>query len=202
MAKASSYYPWKMVVAVTRAVIESWKKVEDDMGISLANGAESYLLQIEKPSGGDDDLQKVRELREEDPQILALTRNRFPAEPPTGKRSEQIRQQMLRIHRASGHTSFTNLQRLLRMRKAPPWAIDLAGKMSCSECIESKKPRPRPQPPAALSSTPGLYEILGTDVFEYEHQNEKFKYILWRDRASGLVMVDELKIYGAAPRMR
>eukprot|EP00435_Cladocopium_sp_Y103_P048990 s1130_g14.t1 len=47
------------------------------------------------------------------PEVLALTRNTFPAEPPTGRKLELIKQQMMRIHRASGHASFQNLQRLL-----------------------------------------------------------------------------------------
>ena len=63
---------------------------------------------------------------QEDPQILALTRQRMPAEMPKGKALENIKSQMLRIHKASGHSAFSNLQRLLRARQAPPWAVALS----------------------------------------------------------------------------
>ena len=47
-------------------------------------------------------------------------------------------------------------------------------------------------PPASSGEEPQLFEVLGSDVFEYENENEKKKYwgILWRDRASGLTMFD------------
>ena len=80
------------------------------------------------------------------------------------------------------------------MRKAPTWAIEMAGKMSCPDCVEAQKPRPHP--PAALGNNPGLYEIVGTDIFEFDCKQKKYNFILWRDRASGLVMVEELQSYG------
>ena len=110
-----------------------------------------------------------QQVRHENPNILALSRNRFTLEPPVGRKLEEIKSQMLRIHRASGHTSMSNLQRLLRARKAPQWAIDLAGSLVCPDCIESKKP---PSPPvASLHETPGVFEIIGSDIFEYEHSD-------------------------------
>lgn len=72
--------------------------------------------------------QVQQQARAEVPAIIALSRNRFSAEPPKGRQLEEIKSQMLRIHRASGHASTANLQRLLSSRKAPQWAIiDLAG---------------------------------------------------------------------------
>ena len=55
-------------------------------------------------------------LRQQEPEIFALTRNRFPVQPPTGKRLELIKQQLLRTHRAAGHSSFSNLQRVLTLQ--------------------------------------------------------------------------------------
>ena len=190
VAQASSYYPWGMVSAVTKALIKGWQSQEDNNEVSLSKDVETYLLEIP----GRTEQTFLDCLREEDPEVLALTRNRFPEEPPTGKQLEAIRQQMMRIHRASGHASFTNLQRLLRMRKAPKWSIEMAGKLVCPDCIEAK--RPPPHPVASIGTTPGLYEILGTDVFEMEHDGRKRKFILWRDRASGLAAVDHLQSYG------
>ena len=191
VAQASSYYPWKMVQAATKAIVASWKSVEDNVGTSLSKDVEAYLLDIHEAR---EEEPFVEQLRWEDPSILALTRNRFPEKPPVGRQLENIRQQMMRIHRASGHASFSNLQRLLRARKAPQWSIDMAGRLTCPECVESRKPKP--QPPSSMHPMPGLFEIVGTDIFEFEHGDRKHKLILWRDRASGLVMVDELQVYG------
>ena len=46
-----------------------------------------------------------------------------------------------------------------------------------------------------------MFELLGTGVFEFEppekndEPNMKMKFILWRDRASGLTMVDLLQTF-------
>ena len=112
-------------------------------------------------------------------QVMALSRQRFPQEMPSGKKLENI----------------GNLQRLLRARKAPDWAITLAGSLECPDCKESGKPGARP--PASMSEAPKLYEIVGTDVFDYVVEQDgvekKFKFILWRDRASGLTMTSLLQ---------
>ena len=39
-------------------------------------------------------------------------------------------------------------------------------------------------------------EIIGADIFESEHDKAKYKFMLVRDRASGLVMVDMLQKFG------
>jgi len=82
------------------------------------------------------------------------------------------------------------LQRLLEARGSPRWAIELAGTLECPECKEASKPQPAP--PASTGEPAHLWEILGTDVFEVEIEQEKRKYtfILWRDRASGLSLID------------
>ena len=95
--------------------------------MSLDQGIEQYLLRLtedlpgpmEEPalSTGQDPLQEahlkdkanVKTLREECPEVFALTRNSFPSEPPTGRKLELVRQQMMRIHRSSGHASCQNL---------------------------------------------------------------------------------------------
>ena len=107
----------------------------------------------------------------------------------------------MRVHRASGHSSFANLQKLLRVRKAPAWAIELAGSLECPVCKEAKQARSVPV--ASLKELPGLFEILGMDVFEYEHTSkQKYKFLLMRDRASGLVSVEFLKEYGGDDQPR
>lgn len=121
----------------------------------------------------------------------ALSRSRLDVEEaPKGKRLEAIKQMMLRVHRAAGHPGFSNLQRLLEARGSPRWAIELAGTLECPECKEASKPKPAP--PASTGEPAHLWEILGTDVFEVEIEQEKRKYsfILWRDRASGLSLID------------
>ena len=198
VAKASSYYPPKMVTAITKSLVASWTKMEKDMDWTLVEDVENYLLEI--PKEKDHEERVFQKARDDEPNILALTRTRYPKEAPTGRRLEVIRQQMLRIHRAAGHPSFGNLQRLLRARGAPQWAIDLAGGLQCADCIESK--RPLLHPPASIKPTPELYEIVGVDIFEFEREVQekkvKHKLILWRDRASGYVFVNHLQEYTGA----
>ena len=206
VAQASSYYPPKMVEAATKAIAASWQSVEDKAGTSLGKDVSIHLLHapdmdgLSQMSGCQTALEQRSDdhfehyLRQDQPQVLAVTRNRFSVEMPKGKQLEQIKSQMLRVHKAAGHPSMARLQQLLRARQAPPWAVALAGQIQCPSCTESKKP---PSPPvASLHETPGLLEIIGADIFESEHNGVKFKFMLVRDRASGLVMVDLLKKFG------
>ena len=127
----------------------------------------------------------------------------FPTEPPSGAKLTAIRQMMLRIHRASGRPSMASLKKMLQMRGAPKWAQQMAENLQGPDCIESKKPHPAP--PSLLEETPALFQQVGTDVFEAEYadvkndggsSNLKAKFVLWRDRASGLTVVDLLKKFG------
>ena len=139
VAKASAYYPQRMVQAVCRAISSTWTSKEDRAGLSLGRDVCHFLLKAEDVAeetygmrGCPCDVEsygifKGHQLaHQEDPQILALTRQRMPAEMPKGKALENIKSQMLRIHKASGHSAFSNLQRLLRARQAPPWAVALS----------------------------------------------------------------------------
>ena len=100
-----------MIRAATKAIISSWTDPEESYGINLSLDVERHLLSLQHDCDDEanHDVHMVERLRQEDPQVLALTRNRFPAEPPVGRKLELIRQQMLRVHRASGHSSFQNL---------------------------------------------------------------------------------------------
>ena len=197
VAQASAYYPIAMVKAVVKAVTGTWTSNEEKANISIAKDVQVHLLGFD-----EDETQKSWEgkAREEDPSILTLTRQRYPTEQPTGKKLEQMKQTMLRIHRASGHPSMTNLQQVLRARNAPAWAVALAGELRCSECIEAKKPRPAP--PASAGELPGLFDVFEVEFNHRETQEvQKAKFILCRDRASRLAQVDLMKIHGTgSPR--
>ena len=181
---------------VVKAIIASWNEAENKQEVSIADDVQQFLLLC--PGSGDLD-ERSKPLRGEEPEVLAWMRNRFPKDPPSGKRVEAIRQSMLRIHRASGHTSMQNVEKMLRARKAPTWVLDVARNLQCPDCVEARKPRP--PPPSSLESSPGLFEQLGTDVFEMEVPEQLFeetihrevKFILWRARASGLAMIDCLQ---------
>lgn len=84
---------------------------------------------------------------------------------------------------------------LLRARGAPGWALEIASNLECPECRESAKPKPRP--PASLGESPNIFEVLGTDVFEFEDDKAKtkMKFILWRDRGPGLCLIHHLQTY-------
>ena len=101
---------------------------------------------------------------------------------------------MLRVHRASGHSGFSNLQRLLEARGTPKWALELAGTLQCPECREAA--RPKLVPPASTGEELQLFEIVGVDAFEYEDEKGAKKHhgLFWRDRASGLTMIDMLQV--------
>eukprot|EP00435_Cladocopium_sp_Y103_P022896 s1673_g5.t1 len=199
-AQASAYYPPQMVRAVTKAISHGWQDLEARQGISLSHDIEHYLLDIPVETYGEEEpeiyvheIEVRKQLRETTPDLFALSRTSFPKEPPVGRKLELIKQQMLRVHRASGHASFGNLQRLLRARGAPAWSIELAGSLQCPACVESRKPMLHP--PASTQDSPVLFEMIGTDIFEYEHDGKKFKLILWRDRASSYVITEFLQEY-------
>ena len=193
VAQFSVYYPPDMVKAVVKAIQHQWQSMENECKLNMADDVNHYLLNIENVNDDAEVINHCREVRDESPEIFALTRNRFPETAPTGKKLDLIRQQMLRIHRASGHAPFSRLQKLLTVRKAPKWAIELAGKLECPSCIEAKQPKPASL--ASLKETPALFEIVGMDCFEFEHSDMKHKVLLMRDRASGFVMLDYLKEY-------
>lgn len=109
---------------------------------------------------------------------------------------------MLRVHRAAGHPGFSNLQRLLEARGSPRWAIELAGSLECPECKEASNPKPAP--PASTGEPAQLWEILGTHVFEVgiEPEKREYSFILWRDRASGLSMIDLIHRHEGLERVK
>ena len=224
IAQASSFYPPKMCKDICKAMKFSWMQQTD----SLENMVEHYMLEIDnnieetfdpglhRPHQHHDlPLQALpgrqaqhhrhRDLPQQalhgpQEQALALSRTRLQLETaPTGKKLEAVKQLLLRVHRASGHSGMSNLVRLLKARGAPPWALELAQRLRCPECEEAAKPLPRP--PASLGEAPAMFEVLGTDVFEFEmpekegEPNMKLKLILWRDRASGLTMIDHMQTF-------
>lgn len=152
---------------------------------SVERDVENYLLSIEKPTYDVTSTSDYQRLHpgQCDHEVLALSRKKMDLETaPTGRKLEQVKQLMLRCHRASGHAGMSNLVQLLQARGAPGWALELAGKLKCPECEEAAKPRP--QPPASTGEDP-----IGIDVFEYEDEEKqvKHKLIIWRDRGYHLM---------------
>ena len=180
-AQASSYYPVQLCKAVLRAMKHQW--LHDDLNLTYLT--EKHILQVDENM-----LEYPENLEEEN--VFALSRTKLNLEiAPTGKKLEAVKQLMMRVHRASGHSGFSNLQALLKARGSPDWAIALAGTLECPECREAA--RPKPSPPASTGEEPQLFEILGSDAFEYEALDKKYFGLLWRDRASGLTMIDMMK---------
>ena len=71
--------------------------------------------------------------------VMSLHRASFPVEKPTGKRLEEIKNQMMKLRKASGYGSFDNLARLLERRGTPDWAVSLVKELKCPECSEEKR---------------------------------------------------------------
>ena len=167
-AQSSAYYPPKMCQAICKAMMHLWQGQDS----SLERAAELYLLDTvtEKDVVSSCDLPRrapQSDLPGGEEQVLALSRRRLDLDTaPTGKKLEAVKQLMLRVHRASGHAGMSNLVQLLKDRGSPGWAIEVASKLECPECIEAAKVRPRP--PASTSETPAVFAHLGSDVFEHE----------------------------------
>ena len=132
--------------------------------------------------------------------LLPLRRMALPPEKPTGRKLEEVKSALLRMHRAAGHSSMESLARLLEKRGAARWASELARSLKCDDCEESR--RISPVPPASTEEQPSLWETLGLDVFEYEYEaggtKMKAKFLLFQDRASRYCMTKLLKTYPAA----
>ena len=152
-AQASSYYPLKMCQEIYRAMHTQWISQEKHIDFLT----EKHLLGIDEKN--------LLDYHETDPMesVMALSRTKMNLdEAPTGKKLEAVKQMMLRVHRASGHAGFSNLQKLLEARGSPKWAIELAGTLQCPECQEAA--RPRLVPPASTGEEPQLFEIVGVDA--------------------------------------
>lgn len=94
-AQASAYYPVSMCQAVVKAMRHQWNAAE-------AHWVEQVLEpQVMDPDG-----------RSSLTAVYALSRTRIHADQaPTGRRLEAVKQMMMRVHRSSGHSGFSNLQR-------------------------------------------------------------------------------------------
>ncbi|CAE7034155.1 unnamed protein product [Symbiodinium sp. CCMP2592] len=150
--------------------------VEDHGGCAQCSDPRWFPKAMEKRVV--DDSQSKHGVRTLAADVFALARQKIPLEPPTGKKLEEIKQMVLRLHRSSGHSSFVRIAKLLERRGAPSWAIELTKSMG----------------------PPLLWEICGTDVFEYAFKTEtgqvkKLKGCIWVDRASRYCVVSGLKIY-------
>ena len=192
MCSEPRWYPEKLQKRMVESVV--WTLSSKHGTRSMAADVETELLEQQWFSRKFEPDTGVAE-------TYALSRQRLPAEAPTGRKLEEVRQQLLRLHRSSGHTSFTAISKLLARRGAPSWAVEFAKSVECPACIESR--RPLPNPPSSTESPPSLYEVVGTDVFEYSFKNEegkirKLKACIWVDRASRFCMVSGLKIYDEA----
>ena len=142
VAQASAYYPEAMVKQAVTAIQAQWHAQGTEAEPRLSRDVETYLCGLHEghsPAlalGNAEDAtwdgipeEQLFALKNEEPGVLALTRQRFPKEAPTGRQLDLIRQQMMRVHRASGHASMASLQKLLRARQAPQWAITMAGSL-------------------------------------------------------------------------
>ena len=71
---------------------------------------------------------------------------------PSGAKLRHVKDYMMRLRRAAGHTSFENLAQLLQRRGSPDFAlIELARSLTCKDCAEVKRKIGAP-PASTLSS--------------------------------------------------
>ena len=92
VAQASSYHPAKMVTAVVKAIGGHWQAVEVECGPSIADDVNSYSLDIRTLTRMRREvITHCQGVRDESPEIFALTRNRFPEQPPTVRKCQKAR---------------------------------------------------------------------------------------------------------------
>ena len=97
VATASAYYPPQMVRAVAKALSSSWSDIDERAQNSLGRDIEVCLCD----SGFSNVEEKMNwHVRNEEPEILALSRTKFPEEPPQGKKLERccVSTELLAIH--------------------------------------------------------------------------------------------------------
>ena len=172
-------FPQKLVEDILDSVRWEFKRQGSDVGEQVLD----YVMESPRSS-----------------EIYAAAVTSLPSSAPTGARLRQVKDNMMRLHRAAGHTSFENLAQLLQRRGSPDWAVALARSLTCDDCSEVR--RKIGAPPATAEPPPALWETLGLDVFETEYTDKdgvpgKAKFLVMVDRASRFTMVHFLNRYAA-----
>ena len=167
VAVASPFYP----KAIVKKISEAIKETVD----CQSNGSVQYhynlCCEIDDNYNYDDY-----------EQLYALNRTKFESHKPVWKKLDAVKSMMMRVHKAGGHQSFATLVQLLRRKGAPTWAVELAQQLRCEDCVESKAPLSAT--PASMMEPPKLWEITGTDVFEYRIDGVLIQMAVYIDRAS------------------
>ena len=104
-AEASAYYPSAMCKSILKAFEHAW----NHDAFSLEKMAEKHLLEIDiKPSDTTSRSLSTWSSstmpRTTTPEVMALSRRKLSLDTaPTGKKLEEVKRTMLRVHRAAGH---------------------------------------------------------------------------------------------------
>ena len=105
--------------------------------------------------------------------MFALQRTSLPLGRPTGKKLDEVNVQMLRMHRAAGHSIVLSRWPVCwRRAKLQDGQWNWLGTSVAQDCEESR--RITPAPPASTEEPPNLWEYLGMDVFEHEFEEDVF----------------------------
>ena len=107
-------------------------------------------------------------------------------------RRKQLVQDMLKLHRVSGHRPPRVMLRTLRRRGAPPEITAAVKHLKCDACHENKPPPPRPAASIEQSVIP--WETIGIDLKEAvdPRTNEKTKYLAIIDEGDKLTLMPEI----------
>eukprot|EP00435_Cladocopium_sp_Y103_P006371 s604_g2.t1 len=165
----SAFYPWRMC----RSIAQSWRS---------ELYPERFLQRLHAPMAS-------MMTEEECLFSLGLCGDRhelLPSEqsasdmPSDPKVIDQWKVNMLKFHRAAGHTSNYNLARLLRDAGRPAWQVKAALDLHCDECAAAKLGgiSSGKIPPASLRPLPKAWQCVGMDCTEWTPYQSKIKYTI------------------------
>ena len=161
----TAFYPESMVQAIAKLWKSQWfkaRKVNDQQIFQALNTLEKGYPAEESEAPADETVEE---------------------DEPVPKEVELERQKawslLHRLHRAAGHPHNRALARLCQDRKMPQWLIQMALKLKCQACVDTKKGEQLTLP-VSLGARSKPWQILGMDVYElaFPRQGKKSRYLV------------------------
>eukprot|EP00435_Cladocopium_sp_Y103_P049949 s497_g15.t1 len=162
--EATGYYPSKMVKKIVSCwhaeLQKKWRKDQATAVVEELHTMESF---------GSEPAVEATQETEDDQQV----------DPEQRKRAEAL---LHRLHRAAGHPSNKALARLCRERCMPRWLVNMALRLQCQACTDTKRGE-QGILPYALGARPVPWQVVAADVMEMVFPDHRVK-------ARFLVMTD------------
>ena len=97
----------------------------------------------------------------------------------TAKQRQQIERYAQKLHSNSGHHPMKDIARALQAKGAAPEVVELVRRHKCSACQEKVK-LPQSENPSSFDEIPRRFEVVGSDLAEWEHPvtKKKMKFLI------------------------